>query len=230
MKYLVKIFIVFVGSIMAFDDLFAQNIGLKGGLNLSNMFFKEDGETYSEDFKMRPGFNIGATAEFPLSEMFSFETGLLLSTKGFNHSLEYSLEDTEIGESIKLETNISLLYLDIPFVAKSSFDLGYDKKIYATFGPYVGIGIIGTRLIKLTYDGETESDGEFIEWGSEESSSYLKRLDFGLSIGAGVEINSVLIGLNYSLGLANISPNTDNGNMINNRVLGLSVGYKFSRY
>jgi hypothetical protein len=51
-----------------------------------------------------------------------------------------------------------------------------------------------------------------------------------LTFGAGVEINSVLIGLNYSLGLGNISPNTDNGNMINNRVLGLSVGYKFSRY
>ena len=112
MKYLVKIFIVFVGSIMAFDDLFAQNIGLKGGLNLSSMIFKEDGETYSEDFKMRPGFNIGATAEFPLSEMFSFETGLLLSTKGFN----YSLEETEMGESFKLESNINLLYLDIPIL------------------------------------------------------------------------------------------------------------------
>ena len=226
MKYLVKIFIVFVGSIMAFDDLFAQNIGLKGGLNLSNMLFKEDGETYSDDFKMRPGFNIGATAEFPLSEMFSFETGLLLSTKGFN----YSLEESEMGESFKLESNINLLYLDIPIVAKSSFDLGYDKKIFATFGPYVGIGISGKSKIKMTYDGETESDEETIEWGSDEESSDFKRLDFGLTIGAGVEINSVLIGLNYSLGLANISPYTDNGNMINNRVLGLSVGYKFSRY
>ena len=190
------------------------------------MLFKEDGETYSDDFKMRPGFNIGATAEFPLSEMFSFETGLLLSTKGFN----YSLEETEMGETIKLEWNTNLLYLDIPFLAKSSFDLGYDKKIYGTFGPYVGVGISGKSKIKATFEGETETDEETIEWGSDKESSDFKRLDFGLTIGAGVEINSVLIGLNYSLGLANISPNTDNGNMINNRVLGLSVGYKFSRY
>lgn len=63
------------------NKLFAQNFGVKAGLNLSNMLVKNDYRTYSDDFKMNPGFYVGATAEFPLSDLLSFETGLLLSTK-----------------------------------------------------------------------------------------------------------------------------------------------------
>jgi hypothetical protein len=51
MKYLVKIFIVFVGSIMAFDDLFAQKIGLKVGLNNpKSLCINGLGKTYEENF------------------------------------------------------------------------------------------------------------------------------------------------------------------------------------
>lgn len=221
MKYIVKLFVVLIAFTMATNELFAQNFGLKGGLNLSTMLIKDD-DTYIDDFKMKPGFNIGATAEFPLAEMISFETGLLLSTKGF----KISEEETFMGETIEMEGKMNLLYLDIPLTAKATFDLG-GAKIYGVFGPYLGIGLIGKIKSETTYDGETETDEEDIEWGSDEDESDLKRLDFGLTMGAGVEINFIQIGLTYGLGLANISPYTDGGSKINNRVLGLSVGYKF---
>jgi len=200
----------------------AQSFGLKGGLNLSNMLDKDDDETYSDDYKMKPGFHIGATAEFPFSDMFSFETGLLLSTKGF----KVSDEETLGGDTYGFEGKLNLIYLDIPLTAKASFDLG-GAKLYGLFGPYVGIGLSGKTKLEFTFDGETEKEEEDIEWGSDEEKSDLKRLDFGLTMGAGVEMSSIQIGLTYNLGLANLSPNTENGFKISNRVIGISVGYKF---
>jgi hypothetical protein len=221
MKYLVKLFVVVIAFTMT-TELFAQNFGFKAGLNLSNMLAKDDEDTYSDDFKMNPGFHLGATAEFPLAEMISFETGLLLSTKGF----KISEEETFFGETIKTEMKMNLLYLDVPLTAKATFDLG-GAKIYGVFGPYAGLGLTGKIKVEATFDGETLTEEEDILWGSDEDESDLKRLDFGLIMGAGVEINSIQIGLTYGLGLANISPVTDGGSIINNRVLGLSVGYKF---
>ena len=55
----------------------------------------------------------------------------------------------------------------------------------------------------------------------------LKRLDYGLTMGVGVEINSIQIGITYGLGLANISTYVEYDSKINNRVLGISVGYFF---
>jgi opacity protein-like surface antigen len=223
MKYLVKLFVVIITFSMT-TELFAQNFGIKGGLNFSNILLKDDDDTYSNDFKMKPGFHVGATAEFPLTKMISFETGLLLSTKGY----KTSEEETYMGETYKYEEKINLFYLDIPLTAKASFDLG-GVKIYGVFGPYLGMGLSGKYKYEETYDGETDSEEEDIEWGSDEDNDDLKRLDFGLTLGAGVEIKSIQIGLTYDLGLANISTDNDNGYKGNNRVLGISVGYKFGR-
>jgi hypothetical protein len=51
---------------------------------------------------MKTGFHIGATAEFPLTEIFSLETGLLLSTKGFISKQLFTEEDMGLIMSIKL--------------------------------------------------------------------------------------------------------------------------------
>ncbi len=113
------------------------------------MVDKDDQETYSDDFNMNPGFHLGATINFPYSDVFSIETGLLLSTKGYNIK----------GENINI--NLNLMYLDIPINAKASFELG-DIKMYGLLGPYIGLGISGKNKIKS--DGEKNS--ESINWGS----------------------------------------------------------------
>ena len=213
MKNLVKLLIV-VFIVTMVSESFAQTFGVKAGLNLSNQLFKDDDNTYSEDFKMNPGFHIGTIAEFPITEIFSFETGLLLSTKGFR----FSREETFLGETIELIHKNNLNNLDIPLTAKVSFNVG-GAKIYGAIGPYLGMGLFGK--IKATETEEAD-----IEWGSDDKADY-KRFDFGLFAGAGVEINSIQIGLSYGFGLANISSVTEHGSKINNRVLGISVGYRF---
>lgn len=196
-------------------ESYSQTFGVKGGLNLSNMHMKDNDETYDDNNKMNPGFHLGATAEFPITEMFSFETGLLLSTKGAKQSYKY-------GGGVMHES-INLFYLDIPLTSKATYDIG-DTKIYGVFGPYLGMGLSGKLKYEETGGTATTED---VKWGSSSSDDDLKRFDYGLIFGTGVEINSIQIGLSYGLGLANISSEFSNGKKIKNRVLGISAGYKF---
>jgi hypothetical protein len=203
------------------QESFAQTFRAKAGLNLSNILDKDDSETYSTDYKMQPGFNVGATAEFPLNEMFSVETGLYFLTKGY----KFSDSGSEFGYEWKEEENVNLYYLDIPITGKASFDAG-GAKIFGVLGPYIGIGLSGKAKYEYTFGGDSESGSEDIEWGSGEDD-HLKRFDFGLTAGAGAEIKSFQIIVSYSYGLANISADTEGGYKVNNRVLGISLGYKF---
>jgi opacity protein-like surface antigen len=198
-----------------------MRFGIIGGLNLSNIRVKDSERTFSNDFKYKPGFHVGVTAEFPISKSVAFETGLLISTKGTKNSIK----EADIGVIYESKSSINLLYLDIPITAKTYYNIG-SSKIYGAFGPYIGFGLSGKSKSETILNGESESDKQDVKWGSGDSDD-LKRLDFGLTVGAGMEFNSFLIGLSYNFGLANISAVTDYGQKINTKVLGLSIGYKF---
>lgn len=217
MKILMKLLIVVVVLTMSAQS-FAQTFGVKFGLNLSNMVAKDEDDTFSDDFKYNPGLHLGPTAEFPISDNFSIETGLLATTKGFKM--------TEEGSGGDYSMNLYLLYVDVPVTAKASFDLG-GVRIYAAAGPYVGAGIFGQYRSKITVGGESESDTEAVDWGSDADEDDFKRLDYGVTAGAGIEFGAVQIGASYGYGLANITPDTEGGTVVNNRVLGVSIGLKF---
>jgi hypothetical protein len=170
-----------------------------GGLNLSNMAFKTDDISISPSTKA--GFHIGASFEIPIFKIISIEPALLFSAKGCKIS--------------DFKTN--LYYLEVPINVKATFDVKV-VKIYGALGPYIGIALFGNNKV--------EDEKESIEWGSDGD---FKRIDVGLTFGAGVEIGAIPIyfGLSYSLGLSNISANSDGDASVNNRVFGISVGYKF---
>ena len=132
MKNLVKLFLIVIAIMMATDKLFSQEFGIKVGFNSSNMHIVYDRLVLSDDSNMKTGFHIGATAEFPLTEIFSLETGLLLSTKGF----------IEEVKDFNYKVIFNPLYLDIPLTVKASSYIG-GTKVYGMFGSYVGIGLSG---------------------------------------------------------------------------------------
>jgi hypothetical protein len=208
---------------------FAQPIfGVRAGLNMSNMLEKDDQETYSKDFNMRLGFHVGPTAEFKINDMFAFETGLLLSTKGYNFDESGTEEIMGISATYTSKGHVSLLYLDIPLTAKAVFDMN-GTKLYGVFGPYIGLGLSGKHKNESTVTvagvSTTENTDGDVSFGSGDND--IKPLDLGLQIGAGVELEKIQIGLAYNLGMANLAQSSDGGYKMNNRVLALSFGYKF---
>jgi hypothetical protein len=211
MKFLVLMIVVFALA----TNSFAQKFGARAGFNLATALVKDNSDTYSDNFKMKPGFHIGATAEFPINETFAFETGLLLSSKGTKES------ESESGYEYTAVAN--LYYFDIPLTGKAYYELG-GVKIYGLLGPYLGVGLSGKTKIQET--GSSDYN-ETVEWGTDSENDDLKRLDMGLTFGAGVVVSDFEVGLSYNLGLKNISPYTGDGYKVNTRVLGISVGYKF---
>lgn len=195
---------------------------VKGGLNLSSMLFKGD-ESSSVDVKSKPGYHLGITAEYPVSKIVVFETGILFSNKG----VKSNGENIYSGDIYKYNSTMNLLYLEIPLTAKTYFNVGHSK-IFGALGPYIGLGLSGKSKGEAVFRGETNSYEQDINWGSSHEDD-LKRLDYGLTAGAGLEISSIQIGLSYNLGLANIPTITDNVLKLKNRVVGLSIGYKFGR-
>jgi hypothetical protein len=220
MKNIIKLLLVVMVSLPSFESK-AQVFRIIGGLNLSNMLVKDDEDTYSNDFKMKPGFHIGATIEFQLSDVLSLGTGLLLDTKGF--------KTKEEGQDWVDKGNLNLYYLDIPIVIKASHNLEGGIKIFGNIGPYLGVGLNGKIKGEYEYQGQKETYEEDIIWGNDENESDLKRFDAGLTFGGGVEIKVILIGVFYDLGLYNISPYTDYGSTAKNRILKISVGYRFGK-
>ena len=219
MKTLKLIFSILIIS-SYYSTSFAQVFGLRGGLNLANVSEKDNDGSYNEYNKNNIGFHIGGTVDFPISDVFSIETGLIFTTKG----VKYELSEFILLGNMDIKAKTTLYYIDIPITPKFTFDLG-GSELFVLAGPYIGIGLFGKAKAEVTFMGETESDSEDVEWGSEG----LNRLDYGLTLGAGLQFTAISLGLYYNYGLANISSDSDNGWRSNNRVLNISLGYRFNQ-
>jgi hypothetical protein len=182
------------------------------------MLYKDDDETYSEDFSSKVGFHFGPIVGFTFTDWIGLQTGTILSTKGFKW-----VEEPNDYEKYSLTLNS--LYLEIPVFVKFIIPAG-GINILADVGPCLGIGMGGKWTDEYTYEGDTDSDTEKIDWGSGDNDD-LKRMDLGLHVGAGVQIKFIIIGVHYNLGLMNVSPFTENGAKIANRTFGFSVGMLF---
>ena len=179
--------------------------GAKAGLNLSTMTLKNSG--ISIDPKTLVGFHVGVISEIPIEGNFVLQPALLYSSKGSKYS--YYGEDVTISPG----------FLEIPVYAAYKFDLG-NMKLLLDAGPYFAFGIGG----KIKSGGESQS----INFGSDDNAD-MKGFDFGLGLGAGLEITNFLISLNYEFGLTNLVPGTTDGSEAKSRVFGISVGYFFGK-
>jgi hypothetical protein len=203
MKNLLKLVMV-VCLMFAVGSLQAQTkFGIKGGLNMSTMTFKMMGITV--DPKSLMGFHFGAIAEMPLSGNLFVQPGIFYSSKGSKF---------EVGTE-KFQANPT--FIDIPINLLYKLDLG-SARLVVNAGPYLAYGISGDQ------DFSTGTK-EAIKWGSNAETDMMKPMDYGLNFGAGVELSSIIISVNYGLGLSNLSP--ESSVTFKNKVIGISVAYMF---
>lgn len=227
MRYLIRFSIIVLLISLTYES-FAQTFGIKAGLNLSDMFIKESElyipyENLADDkTRIIPGFHVGASAELPLFDLFSVEADLLFSTKGTS----IVTKEPFGSETLVTKEKQDLYYLELPLIVKVPFSI-QNFKLFGFAGGYGGLGLAGKINTSYTFGDLEETEKETIKWGSEEGSDYLKRIDYGIKFGAGLNWKSFQVGLAYNLGLANISADSEIGSVIKNRGLGLSLGYMF---
>ena len=200
MRKLVSISCVVV-LLCAVMPLSAQTkIGVKGGMNISNMSITTSGITMS--LSSLVGFNVGVVAEIPIVNDLFLQPALLFTTKGTTVKLQ-SINMTE-----------RLDYLEIPINAMYKFKLGSSSKLLLFAGPYIAYGI----------GGKDSSTGESVKFSG--ANKDFNAFDCGLNFGPGLEVGNFQLTAQYSLGLANMSPTSVA--TAKNNAFNFSVAYLFN--
>lgn len=162
------------------ESTLQPKIGVKGGINLSNLYVDD-----VKDENMKVGLNVGVFAKFPITKGFSIQPEVLYSSKGAK--LTY---DNLLGSG---EYRFNLNYVEVPILAV--FNLSKNLNIQA--GGYAAY--LTSANIKRLKSGDTEADDI-----ADLDTDNFKRFDYGLVGGLGFDIQNFTIGARYNYGLNEI--------------------------
>jgi hypothetical protein len=212
-----KIILFITATFLGIHICTSQEIRIRGGLNLSQFWWEYENVVGTPEGSMQnPGFNIGPVLDVPISKIFSIETGILYTSKGYRSSVE--------SGGALFERRENLYYLDVPVLFKITLPV---KKvgIFAMAGPYIGEALYGKDKYVSTFNSVTDKWEGKVHWG-EEPDEY-DRFDYGLKFGTGLRYNMWQMGACYELGLKNISNMNREPYLVlkNNRVLEFYLSY-----
>ena len=177
------------------------------GLNLSKMIFK------TKDFDFHPksfvAYSVGVVSEFGVSRNIAIQPGILFSVKG-----------TKYTGFLNEKFTFKPTYIEVPVNFIYQFDTRSLKPLLFA-GPYFAYGI----------GGETTQEGGGsikIQYGSDNGDN-IKPFDFGLNLGAGIEVNDLQLKVQYSKGLLNLASDPANDTKMQTGVLSITLAYLFGR-
>ena len=220
MKRLITIIVTGALAFMFLLPNSSSAVEIKGGLKIGASSAKLHGDDVEdltdflgEDQKSRIGLCAGGFITFNITEMFAIQPEVLYTMKGSKY------EEEIFGETLKVW--IKLDYLEIPVLVKIMVPTPGGVKPCLFAGPVLAMKLSG----KVKFEYGADSKEEDIE-------EDMKSTDFGLVIGAGVDIGfgapgmgKITLDIRYSLGLSTISDFEDED--IKNGVFSLMVGFSF---
>ena len=212
-----------------------SQVYVQGGVNLANITTTKSGET--QDNNLLTTFNAGLLGRFNLSTTIDLESGLLLEGRGAKANSYF----TSSANDNYIKTKFNPLYLEVPVNLVLLIPLVKSTNIFFHAGPYAAIGIGGKSKTESKFLGSTSNSSNDIKFSSDDpftsrqdDAAYdkLKRFDFGLNFGGGLDLGKVLLKLNYGFGLSKInSTQSDNSADDKNkyRTISISLGIPLSR-
>jgi opacity protein-like surface antigen len=241
MKRIYLVMMVVLFSVAAYGQ---TAVGVKGGLNFSNIKHGEDlDERFDNlDNPFQIGFNFGLAADIYVGEMFSLYTELMYTQKGESYEGTGTANDPVVGQiDVMEETEVTLNYLELPVLAR--FKFGDMSKFYLNIGPTVGYWLGGNVEFESERGDDTESIDSEIDFKDRDeinqngsqggfvlANEDVNRFEVGGAIGTGVFINNKFnIDLRYTMGFTSIHENAgeDQDDTWKNNVLSFSIGYFF---
>lgn len=182
-------------------------IGVKGGLNFTNLINDKDGKT-------RTSFHAGLSAEFFVNNELSIQPELLYSRQGAKARFT---TNSWMGYS-EIEATMKLDYINIPVMLKYYPAEGFSLQV----GPQIGF------LVNAVADSSTSNSGSKYS-NSEDVKDMIEAVDFGMNVGVGYEFSEgVFFDVRYNLGLKKVNKELPPGESnVQNGVFQLSVGLRF---
>lgn len=184
------------------------SINPEAGINIANMSVKSGGDKLSTKSKI--GFKVGAMVDIGIAKGFYIQPGILYSVKGYEYDVSV----------LNTKTKTTLNYLEIPLNIGYRYEFDNAGAVFATVGPYLGIGLNG-KAKGETPLGNVETD---IKFGSD--ADQMKKIDYGANFSVGyISPIGLYVRAQYGLGIANLS--NVNNTTYRNRAWGFSLGYAF---
>ena len=128
---------------------------------------KDENGKIENELQIQPGLNLGIGVDIPFCSHVGMQTGVQLDTRG-----------TRISEKVQGDKYIgvlNLLYVTVPVLAKGTWEINEDKRLYGLFGPYFGVGVVGQFKDKWIIDGERDKEAEETTWGKPGSNNDFRR-------------------------------------------------------
>ena len=160
-------------------------------------------------YKYLPGAQIGLVCEYAINDVVAVQSSILFTTQGGQTESSILWEDTVTGLLVdngsKQTDTHELNYIQLPVNTVYKLDIGGTKLLFQA-GPYLGYALNGKRRCYEPYRYENA-----IRLGNYDSIDAVKRFDFGVGLGAGLQFIDIMqIGLLCNIGFANLS-NSKNG-------------------
>lgn len=221
-----KSIIVFICALIFANYISAQTY-IQGGINLANISAYSNGK--SEKNNTLTTFNAGLLSRLGLSKLLDLESGLILSGHG-------SKAETYFTDNDFVKTTFNPLYLEVPLNVVIKFPLPGKKNLFIHAGPYAAMGIGGKSKSESHIAGVFSTAKHDIKFSNadpftsnRDDASYdkLKRFDFGLNFGGGLDLSKIILKVNYGLGITKINSTQRNNGVDDEnkcRTLSISVG------
>lgn len=190
MKYLFKIIlttILIVNLLPSVSNAQENNVtrfGLKGGVNFSNLYGKDDDKT-----TILTGFNVGLFGKLPIAGLISIQPEIYFITKG----AEVTYDNTFVDGIARFKLN----YVEVPLLLVANLTPNVNIHV----GPYVAFLISG----KVT----NESNVNIFDFDEALDKDDYNTLDAGLAVGAGLDFKAVSLGVRYNHGLTKVGKERD---------------------
>lgn len=197
----------FVQAQMEERDPLAPKIGIKGGINLANLYVDD-----ASDENLKVGLNAGLFFKVPFTEFFAIQPEILYSSKGSKVTYDNWLQGSG-------EYRFNLNYIEVPMLAV--FNLGPHFNLHA--GPYASF--LASANIKDMRDDGTIADANDL------NADNFNRFDYGLSGGAALEFSNFTVGARYNYGLKEVGESGNlSGELVRdskNSVASFYIGFGF---
>lgn len=208
-----KILIAAAITVAVFTNAKAQ-LYVQGGVNFANITQTTSGQT--EDNNTLTTFNAGILGRFGLSKVVDLESGLLFTGKGSKAQTYFTSGSTTDNYVI---TKFNPYYIEVPLNLVVRVPVKGIHGLFFHAGPYAAIGVAGKsttdqKLLGLSSHSENDiqfaNDNPFTSRQEDASYYKLKRFDFGLNAGGGLDVGKLILKVNYGYGLTKINSTESN--------------------
>ena len=184
---------------------FAQQIGIKGGINFASLTPEEDEDP---ETSRRRGPVGGVWVNTPLGNRFSVQVEALFAEKGIKFE----------GNAFGLDyAKLRLHYLELPVLARYAFDEpGTTSRVFVVGGLAPAFELGARSTVSINGEVRSQSFGDQI-----------KPFDLGLVAGIGAEFGRVSVEGRYTHGLLHTNEDDNGDDRITNRVFSLMAGFRF---